>query len=76
MKDALLYMVTHLVDHPDQVSIEEESVDGVVTFHVAVAKEDVGKVIGKQGRIIRSLRNVMKIPSTKEETRINIVLLS
>lgn len=76
MKDALSYIVGHLVDDKDQVSIAEETIDGVVTYHIGVAKEDIGKVIGKEGKIIRAIRNVMKIPSIKQEKRINIVLVT
>lgn len=74
MKDALRYIVSNLVDDKDAVTINEEEIDGVVQFTIAVAQEDMGKVIGKEGRIIRAVRNVMKIPAIKQNKRIHISL--
>lgn len=74
MKDALLYIVSAIVDNPKKVTIEEDEQDGIINFAVTVAKEDMGKVIGKEGKIIRAIRNLMKIPAIKQNKRINIVL--
>ena len=66
MKDLLEFLARSLVDHPEQVRVEEtESVDGVV-LRLTVAKEDVGKVIGKRGRIARALRTVVKASAVKD----------
>ena len=66
MKDLLEFLARSLVDHPEQVRVEEtESVDCVV-LRLTVAKEDVGKVIGKQGRIARALRTVVKASAVKD----------
>ena len=66
MKDLLEFLARSLVDNPDQVRVEEkESSDGVV-LRLSVAQEDVGKVIGKQGRIARALRTVVKASAVKE----------
>lgn len=66
MKDLLEFLARSLVDHPDQVRVEErENADGVL-LRLTVAKEDVGKVIGKQGRIARALRTVVKASAVKE----------
>lgn len=66
MKDLLEFLARSLVDHPDQVRVEEkESSDGVV-LRLSVAQEDIGKVIGKQGRIARALRTVVKASAVKE----------
>ena len=66
MKDLLEFLARSLVDHPDQVRVEErESPDGEL-LRLTVAKEDVGKVIGKQGRIARALRTVVKASAVKE----------
>lgn len=75
MKDALLYIISSIVDNPKKVSIKEEEKDNIVYFTITLAKEDMGKVIGKEGRVIRAIRNVMKIPAIKQEKRINIALL-
>ncbi len=74
MKDTLLYIISQIVDNPDEVDIAEEDIDEVVTYTVSVAKDDMGKVIGKEGKVIRSIRNVMKIKAMKQNKRINITL--
>ncbi len=66
MKDLLEFLARSLVDHPDEVRVEErENADGVL-LRLTVSKEDVGKVIGKQGRIARALRTVVKASAVKE----------
>lgn len=75
MKNALFEIVSFLVDKPEEVAIEEKSEDGIIYFNVSVAKEDMGRIIGKEGKIIRALRNVMKIPAIKQNLRINISLV-
>lgn len=66
MKELLEFLARSLVDHPEQVRVEEtESGDGVV-LRLTVAKDDVGKVIGKQGRIARALRTVVKASAVKD----------
>lgn len=74
MKDALTYIVSSIVDDPKKVSIDEVEQDGIFQFVITVAKEDMGKVIGKEGKVIRAIRNVMKIPAIKENKRIAISL--
>jgi len=66
VKDLLEFLARSLVDHPEQVRVEEtESAEGVI-LRLTVAKEDVGKVIGKQGRIARALRTVVKASAVKD----------
>ena len=74
MKDALSFIVASIVDKPNEVKVEEKEEEGITNFTVTVAKEDMGKVIGKEGKIIRAIRNLMKIPAIKQNKRINIVL--
>ncbi len=74
MKTALSYIISSIVDSPDKVLITEESEDDFVTFKLTVDKEDMGKVIGKNGKVIRAIRNVLKIPAIKQNKKINIVL--
>lgn len=74
MKDVLEYIVKAIVDAPDSITIDEEDLDGVVTYTIHAAKEDMGKLIGKQGKVIRSIRNVMKIPAMKEHKKVQIQL--
>lgn len=72
MKDTLAYIVSSIVDNADAVVIEETEEEGVINFIIHVAKEDVGKVIGKEGKIIRAIRNIMKIPAIKQDKRIHV----
>lgn len=74
MKDALNFIITSIVDKPESVKIEEKEEDEVINFIIEVDKDDIGKVIGKEGRIIRAIRNAMKIPAIKQEKRINVSL--
>jgi hypothetical protein len=75
MKDALLEIVSAIVENQDAVEIKEETQeDGTLNFVVTVAKEDMGRIIGKNGKVIRAIRTVMKIPAIKNNTRIFVTL--
>ncbi len=74
MKTALSYIVSSIVDSPDKVVITEENEGDFITYKLTVDKEDMGKVIGKNGKVIRAIRNVLKIPAIKQDKKINIVL--
>lgn len=74
MKDTLHYIVSAIVDNPDAVVIDEHEEDGILNFSITVAPEDMGKVIGKEGKVIRSIRNIMKIKAMKFDKRIKISL--
>lgn len=74
MKDILLAIVKALVDNPDDVEISENDDNGFVTLSIKVNSEDMGKVIGKEGKVIRSIRNVMKIPAMKQGKKVQISL--
>lgn len=58
-------LIRSLVDNPDQVEIEEEFESGTRTFYVSVSPEDVGKVIGKSGRVVSSIRFVVSAVAAK-----------
>lgn len=74
MKDTLNFIVTSIVEKPDAVSIAEEEKDGVLNFVITVDKDDMGRIIGKQGKVIKAIRNVMKIPAIKSNKKIYISL--
>ena len=69
MKELIEYIAKLLVDHPEEVSVAE--VEGSVTsvIELRVAKEDLGKVIGKQGRTARAMRTILNAASTKIDKR-------
>ena len=72
MKEILEVVVKNLVDNPDQVSVNELEGEKSLVFEVKVAEADMGKVIGKQGRIAKSIRTLMKAIASKEQKRITI----
>ena len=72
MKEMLEIMIKNLVANPDQVTITENENEDVITFSVKVADSDMGKVIGKQGRIAKAIRTVAKAIATKENKKVNI----
>ena len=75
MKDALLDIVKAIVENQDAIEIKEETQeDGTMNYVVTVAKEDMGRIIGKNGKVIRAIRTVMKIPAIKNNTRIFVTL--
>lgn len=63
MKDFLEIVVRQLVEHPEQVVVEEEESEKSITYKVKVAEEDKGQVIGKEGKIAKALRTVTKAAS-------------
>ena len=65
MKSLVEYIAKALVDNPDQVSVSEVSEDQTSVLELKVAKEDLGKVIGKQGRSARAMRTILSAASTK-----------
>jgi predicted RNA-binding protein YlqC (UPF0109 family) len=73
MKDLLIYIVSHLVDDPDSVEvIERESEDGSLVLELHVAKDDIGKVIGRQGRIAKEIRTVIRGAANREGRKVSV----
>jgi predicted RNA-binding protein YlqC (UPF0109 family) len=68
MKDLLYTIVAGLVEDKDAISITEEAPDeeGTVVFHLHVAEEDMGRVIGKQGRIAKAIRTLMRSGAARQ----------
>ncbi len=74
-KDLLELMAKSLVDVPDEVEVNEIEGDRSSVLELKVAQSDIGKVIGKQGRIANALRTVVKAAAVKEGKRINVEIL-
>lgn len=74
MKDLLISITKGLVDNPDQVSVDvdEPNEEGVVVYHLHVAEGDMGRVIGKQGRIAKAIRVVMRAAATRNDAKISV----
>ncbi len=69
MKDLINYIAQALVDHPEQVSVNEVEGSQTSVLELKVAKEDIGKVIGKQGRTARAMRTILSAASAKIKKR-------
>ncbi|MGW8322049.1 MAG: KH domain-containing protein [Thermodesulfobacteriota bacterium] len=69
MKDLIEYIAKALVDVPDQVKVNEVEGEKTSVLELTVAKEDLGKVIGKQGRTARAIRTILSAASTKIRKR-------
>ena len=72
MKDILETIILNLVDNKEAVEIKELDGEKSVVFEVKVADGDMGKIIGKQGRLAKSIRNVMKAIAAKEQKKVTI----
>ena len=70
MKDLIEYLVRALVDEPDRVDIKEIPGQDATTYEIRVAANDLGKVIGKQGKIANALRTVAKAAGMKDQRRV------
>ena len=70
MVDLLEYLARQLVDRPDAVSVTTEERDDALVYRLRVAPEDVGKVIGRHGRIARALRAVVRAGGARERRRL------
>ncbi|MCL2603893.1 MAG: KH domain-containing protein [Defluviitaleaceae bacterium] len=75
MKELLITIAKNLVEHPDKLEVIEEQSGGMTTLKLKVASEDMGKVIGKQGRIARSIRTVIKAAAIHENIRVNVEIV-
>jgi len=76
MKELVELLVRALVDHPDRVQVREVAGDKSVTYEVSVAPEDLGKVIGKQGRIANALRTTLKAAASKADRKAYLEIIS
>ena len=72
MKDILETIILNLVENKDAVEIKEIEGEKSIIFEVKVAQEEMGKIIGKQGRLAKSIRTVMKAVASKEQKRISV----
>jgi predicted RNA-binding protein YlqC (UPF0109 family) len=73
--DLLKHIVQALVDHPEQVEIKEVKGEHVSVLELKVAKEDIGKVIGKKGRNVQAIRTILSNASGKEKKRITLEII-
>jgi predicted RNA-binding protein YlqC (UPF0109 family) len=76
VRDLLEFLTRSLVENPDEVQVSEaEEIDGEVVLEVEVADDDLGRVIGRGGRVANALRSVMKAAATREDKRVVVDIL-
>jgi len=74
MKDTLVYLLKAMVDHPDDIVVDESVTDTKTLLTIHANQEDLGKIIGKQGRIIRALRDLIKLIAAKHNVYVDVVI--
>ena len=72
MKELLLYIAQNLVDHPEEVTVTEREEDGEIILELRVADGDMGKVIGRQGRIAKEIRVLVKSLAQRSQKRVSV----
>ncbi|MCR5000144.1 MAG: KH domain-containing protein [Lachnospiraceae bacterium] len=75
MKELIEVIAKALVDNPDEVVVTEKETDRAIVVELKVAPTDMGKVIGKQGRIAKSIRAVVKAAASKEDKKVIVDIL-
>jgi hypothetical protein len=76
MKDLLTYLARNLVEHPDAVNVREiESADGTVSLELRVDPSDMGKVIGRQGRIAKEIRTLMRSVAQRQGKKVSVEIM-
>ncbi|EJN3238319.1 KH domain-containing protein [Listeria monocytogenes] len=75
MEELILSIVKPLVDHPEDVVITPEETDTSLTYKLSVSKEDMGRVIGKQGRIAKAIRILVYAVGSKNDKKIRLEII-
>ena len=75
MKDLFPYIVQSLVENPDEVSVTERESGGETVFEVRVADGDMGKVIGRQGRIVKEIRILMRAVAQRKGKKVSVEIM-
>ncbi|MDF2963193.1 MAG: hypothetical protein K0S39_4928 [Paenibacillus sp.] len=76
MKDLITVIAKALVDHPEEVNVKVDEDERDITYKLSVHPDDVGKVIGKQGRIAKALRTVVTSAAVKQSKRVSVEIVS
>lgn len=74
MKKLLEFLVTSIVSHPDKVTIEESQEGDFVNLHLSVHPDDIKIIIGRQGRTIRAIRNLIRTKAAKQNLKVNLII--
>jgi predicted RNA-binding protein YlqC (UPF0109 family) len=72
IKELVEYIVTSLVDNPDQVTVSESGQQDTIVLEISVASSDMGRVIGKGGRVVNSIRTLVQVLAAKQGKRVSL----
>jgi hypothetical protein len=72
MQDLIEYVARQLVAHPEEVSVAEVPAGRFTIYEISVAEDDVGKIIGRQGKVIRAIRSLAKASATRQGIRVDV----
>jgi len=75
MEELVRFIVEKLVDDVNGVTIESEEQDGVLVINVIAEKEQIGKIIGKQGRIAKAIRTIVRAGANKEKAKVSVEII-
>jgi len=75
MKELIEFIVKAIVNNPDEVVVTEEQSEGGVLLKLQVNQEDMGRVIGKQGRVVQAMRTLIRVIAAKAGTRVELVVM-
>ena len=75
MKELLLYIAQNLVDYPDEVNVTERETETETVYELRVNQSDMGKVIGRQGRIAKEIRSLMRSVAQRQGKRISVDIM-
>lgn len=75
MKDLLTYIAQNLVEHPQAVDVQETETDGNVVLELRVDPSDMGKVIGRQGRIAKEIRTLMRSAAQRQGKKVSVEIM-
>lgn len=76
MRELVEYIVKELVDNPEAVTVKETQAESVTIIEVRTAPADAGKVIGREGRIVNSIRTIVKAAAAKQEKKVSVEILT
>lgn len=74
-KELVEYVVKSLVDYPDQVQVREVRGAAAIVLELSVAESDMGRIIGKQGKVINSIRAIVQVLAAKQGKRVNLEII-
>lgn len=75
VKEMLTYVVGSLVEHPEEIRVDAQESGNAITLQLSVAAEDMGRVIGRNGRIAKEIRTLVKAMGLRENKHISVIIL-